>query len=93
MYQSVTAVSSHIVRCCTKRTGYLRCGNWSLEGCKEKHKAQKRDYTFHVSLWEMKFSFKKQPKGISFFLLQKQVVILTKQKKLLQACFVPTFLP
>jgi hypothetical protein len=36
-------------------------------GRKEKCKAQKRDYTVHVSQREMKFSFKKQPKGISFF--------------------------
>ena len=41
----------------------------------------------------MKFSFKKQPKGISFFFTVKQVVVYTKQKKLLQACFLPTFLP
>ena len=73
MYQYAKAVSSIILQCCTKRTGYLKCGekllkmNWSLEGRKKKCKAQKCDYTFHVSPWEMKFSFKKQPKGISLF--------------------------
>jgi hypothetical protein len=39
----------------------------SLEGHKEKRKAQERDYAFRISLWETKVPCKLQPKDISFF--------------------------